>query len=161
IREWHRHPEKDMAGIVEQATRVIKQLAEGVAFAHEQDPPIVHRDLKPANILVQHRDNGDLTVRITDFGIGAVAAHRAIAQTAGGATHGRMMTDSLRGTFTLLYASPQQMRGEAPDPRDDVYALGVIWYQLLTGDLATGCPGGMRWAKRLEEQGLAPALVEL
>jgi serine/threonine protein kinase len=162
IRHWHQQPAKDTVWVQEQVTRLIKQLAESVAFAHEQEPAIVHRDLKPANILVQQRPDGEIAVRITDFGIGMVAAHRAIAQTTGGGTsHGRMMSDSLRGAYTLLYASPQQMRGEPADPRDDVYALGVIWYQLLTGDLATGCPGGVRWAKRLEDQGMPPALVEL
>src|SRR5207253_11235524 len=43
------------------------------------------------------------------------------------------LSTSLRGAHTPIYASPQQVRGEAPDPRDDVHALGVIWYQLLTG----------------------------
>ena len=53
------------------------------------------------------------------------------------------------------------MRGEAPDPRDDVYALGVIWYQMLVGDVTAGRPGGTRWQKRLTEQGLSAEMVEL
>jgi len=44
----------------------------------------------------------------------------------------------VRGAYTPLYASPQQMRGEPADPRDDVHALGVIWFQVLTGDLGAG-----------------------
>ena len=61
---------------------------------------------------------------------------------------------ALRGSYTPVYASPQQMRGESPDPRDDIYALGVIWHQLLTGDTEPGAPAGRRWEKRLQERGM-------
>jgi formylglycine-generating enzyme required for sulfatase activity len=72
-----------------------------------------------------------------------------------------MMASAVRGAWTPLYASPQQMSGADPDPRDDVYALGVIWHQLLTGNLSLGRPAGNRWTRRLREHGMAPALVEL
>ena len=71
------------------------------------------------------------------------------------------LASQLWGSHTPLYASPQQQRGDAPDPRDDVHALGVIWYQLLTGDLTAGRPGGTRWVRRLAEQGVPPAQVDL
>jgi formylglycine-generating enzyme required for sulfatase activity len=60
-----------------------------------------------------------------------------------------------------LYASPQQMAGADPDPRDDVYALGVIWHQLLTGDLTKGAPTGAAWQRRLSSLGMSPGLLEL
>jgi hypothetical protein len=75
IDDWHRQPEKPLP---ERLARSLLQLAEIVAFAHRLDPPIVHRDLKPANILVQALKGGELTFKITDFGIGGVATALAI-----------------------------------------------------------------------------------
>jgi len=76
-------------------------------------------------------------------------------------SQGLYFTAVSTGTYTPLYASPQQMAGKPADPGDDVYALGVIWYQLLTGDLNAGRPGGNKWHQRLSERGLTPAMVEL
>jgi hypothetical protein len=98
---------------------------------------------------------------VTDFGIGGVSALPALAEARQGtATRGDLLATVLRGSYTPLYASPQQMRGEPPDPRDDVHALGVIWYQLLTGDLNSGPPTGL-WADDLEEAGLSKGLIRL
>ena len=93
-----------------------------LAHLHGLSPPIVHRDIKPANVLIDA--NG--SPRLADLGIGAVAAPQAAT----------VQTTAMRGACTPLYASPQQMRGEPACPRDDVFALGVVWYQLLTGELA-------------------------
>ena len=134
-----------------QATQIIGRLAEIVGFAHRLSRPIVHRDLKPANILVYLKD-GKAHLKIADFGIGAVAASQAIQKTLREASHGASMMRTLLGSYTPLYASPQQKRGEPPDPRDDVFALGVIWYQLLRGNMVAGPPSGMGWQKRLSEQ---------
>jgi formylglycine-generating enzyme required for sulfatase activity len=158
IHEWHRHRHGPTPS---QVAQVMRRLSKIVAFAHRLDPPIVHRDLKPANILVQRMSDGSLSLRIADFGNGGVAASHAIRQTLRGTTQAQVLVSAVRGACTPLYASPQQMRGADADPRDDVYALGVIWYQLLTGDLGTGRPGGTRWPKRLREQGMQGPLVEL
>jgi serine/threonine protein kinase len=143
------------------ATRVVWRLAGIVGSAHRLDPPIVHRDLKPANVLLQRSSGKDFTLRVTDFGIGSVAALPSLRDARQGTvTRGDVLAMSLRGSHTPLYASPQQMRGEPPDVRDDVHALGVIWYQLLTGDLSTGAPTGL-WSDELEEAGLGKELIRL
>jgi tetratricopeptide (TPR) repeat protein len=156
IGQWHRADPRP--GPV-RISREFRKLAEAVAFAHEQNPPIVHRDLKPANVLVDLREG--LRFQVADFGIGGVATRQAIRQHTCGPTRGGFLVSALRGACTPLYASPQQLRGEGADPRDDVYALGVVWYQMLTGDLTAGRPGGARWQRRLAEAGLPGPMVEL
>ncbi len=153
IRNWHR----DGSGpSPSQAAEVILQLAEIVGFAHRLNPPIVHRDLKPANILVAGHQ-----FKITDLGIGGLAAARTIGQSQNRTSQGQFLVSAVRGSFTMLYASKQQMAGALPDPRDDVVALGVIWYQIFTGDLTTGRPSGTRWSNRLAERGFSPEMIEL
>lgn len=157
IQEWHRSEQPPNP---EQAGKVMLRLAEIVGFMHRLDPPVVHRDLKPANVLVQATPGG-YALKVADFGIGGLAVRQAIEQTRRGTRREVFLASSLRGAYTPLYASPQQMRGEPPDPRDDVYALGVIWYQLLTGDLMKGRPGGKSWQRRLLEQGVPAAWLDL
>jgi formylglycine-generating enzyme required for sulfatase activity len=106
---------------------------------HAMVPPIIHRDLKPTNILIS-RTNGQDCFWITDFGIGALAADSALAGHRHGMSRGDLMSQSLRGTHTPMYASPEQVNHAVPDPRDDVHALAVIAYQLLIGDF-TEKPG--------------------
>jgi serine/threonine protein kinase len=157
ILEWHRQ----RGGLTPaDAARVIDQLARIMAFAHRLSPPIVHRDLKPANILVQP-DNGRTRFKVADFGIGGLAAAQAIRESTRRPTRTEFFTAAAHGAYTPLYASPQQMAGEPPDPRDDVYALGVIWYQLLTGELSAGAPSGLQWPQRLKERGMREEAVHL
>jgi formylglycine-generating enzyme required for sulfatase activity len=156
LQDWRGRPPG-----ADRAARLMQQLSGIVAFAHRLSPPIVHRDLKPANVLVQPGPDGELTLRVADFGIGGVAARQAVAATGRGVTQGQFLVSALRGAHTPLYASPQQMRGGPPDPRDDVYSLGVIWYQILTGSLVSGRPGGTRWTGRLRAAGVPQAHVDL
>jgi len=88
----------------------------------------VHRDLKPANVLLSTEGRGGegFGVKLTDFGIGGVAAQAANAAAEKATVRG-VLTTSLRGSHTPLYPSTQQIRVDAPDPRDDVHAVGVIW----------------------------------
>jgi serine/threonine protein kinase len=147
--------------VVAQATWMLHELAEVVAFAHGLAPAVVHRDLKPANVLVQHRPAARPAPRIADFGIGGVASRQALLQSKRRGSGASFLTTALRGSHTPLYASPQQIAGKAPDPRDDVHALGVVWYQMLTGDLSKGRPSGRGWKKQLAERGMKAELLDL
>ncbi len=123
-------------------------------------PKLVHRDLKPSNILVERRPDGKIILRVTDFGIGGLAAQPMLERSRSSSLE-ENMASVLTGAYSPLYASPQQMRGDDPDPRDDVYSLGVIWYQLLTGDLTTPAPTGRRWDEGLRRQGMSDAAIDL
>jgi serine/threonine protein kinase len=158
IQEWHQRG----GPTPEQASRAIYQLAGIMAHVHQQNPPIVHRDLKPSNILVGRDPQGKASFRIADFGIGGVVAQKTLEQTRrGNVSQATYRVTSLLGACTPLYASPEQLLGRPPDPRGDVYALGVIWYQLLTGDLAAGAPTGMNWYQQLSARGMSRDLLAL
>jgi serine/threonine protein kinase len=140
--------------------RLIEQIAEGLAFAHALG--LVHGDVKPANILI----SGD-TLKLADLGAGlATADHAIIHSQIGSKPHDQLgpadQAGLLRGTASLLYLSPEQRRGDSPDPRHDLHSLGVLWYQLLAGDI--GKAPGSGWAVELAENYRVPkeqiALIE-
>ena len=107
---------------LQDALPIIEQVASALEFAHSEG--IVHSDLKPANILIL--DTG--RVKVIDFGIA-----RAIP-TSGMQTLDRTTFDMhALGALTPAYASPEMIEGKEPDPRDDVFALACIAYELLTG----------------------------
>ncbi|MBC8099516.1 MAG: protein kinase [Armatimonadetes bacterium] len=103
---------------LEEALRITRQAAEALAYAHQRG--MIHRDVKPANLMLDAKDNN--RVVLTDFGI-------AKLMTSGLNT----MSGGLVGT--PAYMSPEQGMGEGGDERSDLYALGVMLYQMLTGDL--------------------------
>ena len=144
---------------VQMVKGIMRNIIQGVRYAHRLTPPIVHRDLKPANILVQPRPDGKVELRVADFGIGGIAAKCAIDETGPGEDSGSFLTTGTRGSCTPIYCSPQQARGEDPDPRDDVHALGVIWYQLLVGDLTIPAPA--EWREELADRQVPEAMVQL
>jgi serine/threonine protein kinase/TolB-like protein len=103
---------------VEQRLRLIRTVAEAVQYAHERG--VVHRDLKPSNILVK----SDGSLRLLDFGIAKQLDSDAVS-----------LTKTQLRPMTPAYASPEQLRGDGVGILTDVYSLGIVLYELLTGKL--------------------------
>ncbi|MDX2313821.1 MAG: serine/threonine-protein kinase, partial [Gammaproteobacteria bacterium] len=104
------------------AMSIIEQLAAGLAYAHHNR--LVHSDLKPGNCFLTH----DGTVKLLDFGIARASKTKTDAE---GIT--TLFDPGELGAITPAYATVEMFEGHAPDPRDDIYALGIMAYQLLTG----------------------------
>jgi hypothetical protein len=151
IRDGHSAPNPRRT---EQVTRLMYRAATIVGALHRLDPPIVHRGLKPRNLLLHQSGPGKFSVRVLDLGVAALSAARLnTADKLGQVPQAEVLAASLRGTFMPQYASPQQMRGEPVDTRDDVHALAVVWYQLIVGDNAA-TPTGRDWLSDLKKAGV-------
>ena len=114
---------RDRGGMpVAEALKIIRGLASALSHAHAN--AIVHSDFKPGNSFLTH----DGRVKVLDFGI-------ARAAKVGGASGGEktLFDAGTLGALTMPYASCEQIEGKDPDPADDVYALGIVAYELLTG----------------------------
>jgi tRNA A-37 threonylcarbamoyl transferase component Bud32 len=108
----------------EQALAIVPQICEALQFAH--DEAIVHRDIKPENILVNRRGQ----VKIADFGL---------ARLLDASPEGATLTGTRQVMGTPHYMAPEQMQGSHEvDHRADIYSLGVVFYEMLTGQLPIG-----------------------
>jgi len=134
IREWATLPMPKRLG---KAVRTLHAIASALATCHRLDPPLVHRDMKPQNVLMAEGK----VPRITDFGIGGVVMVTEDPNVTGGMTAlAARLPSVLQNAGTRNYAPAEQLFGSPPNPRDDVYALGIIAYQMVKGDLTTA-PG--------------------
>lgn len=100
-----------------EVTDIVNQIAQGLSRAHEVG--IVHRDIKPANVMLTREG----VVKILDFGLAKLAGQTRVTRT--GTSVG-----------TVAYMSPEQVRGEEVDCRSDIFSLGALSYELLTGHVA-------------------------
>ncbi len=110
-----------------EALAIVPQICEALQFAHDEG--IVHRDIKPENILIDKRGR----VKIADFGLAKLMAN------GGRESPGASLTATHQVMGTLRYMAPEQMQGSREvDHRADIYSLGVVFYELLTGELPMG-----------------------
>src|ERR1700675_1149256 len=100
---------------VPRVLRIMEQTCSALQFAHERN--IIHRDIKPANLML----TADDTVKVTDFGTAKILQFGTVQQT----TH-------VMGTHS--YMSPEQGKGRAVDGRSDIFSLGVMLYEMVTGE---------------------------
>ncbi len=109
------------------AMTIVPQICEALQFAHDEG--IVHRDIKPENILIDKKGR----VKIADFGLAKLLA------SGGRESPGPALTATRQVMGTLRYMAPEQMHGSREvDHRADIYSLGVVFYELLTGELPMG-----------------------
>jgi serine/threonine-protein kinase len=101
----------------QQALEVLLQILAALDHAHRRG--IVHRDVKPENVLI----TAEGTVKVADFGLARALAEARVSQAPGTVTG------------TVQYLAPEQIHGEPADPRTDLYALGILGYELLTGSV--------------------------
>jgi len=99
------------------AFEITRQLCEALHAAHTHDIPVVHRDIKPENIFLHAPRHGEPVVKLIDFGVVAVGDRQHDGQFVG----------------TWKYASPEQIRGERGTPATDIYAIGLVLYEMLCG----------------------------
>ncbi len=101
---------------------LVRQAADGLTYAHERT--MIHRDIKPDNLLLQHNANGTspFVVKLADFGLARLGD--SVRMTATGVTIG-----------TPAYMSPEQCQNNLVDTRSDIYSLGIVLYEVVTGQL--------------------------
>ncbi len=99
------------------AYEITRQLLEAVQAAHTHEVPVIHRDIKPENIFLHAPRHGEPIVKLIDFGVSAVAD--------------RKHDHAFVGTWS--YAAPEQIRGAKPTPATDIYAVGLVLYEMLAG----------------------------
>jgi tRNA A-37 threonylcarbamoyl transferase component Bud32 len=137
---------------------IVAQVADALQAAH--DAGVIHRDIKPSNILVggEGTDPSRVQVKLTDFGIGQIVSEELLAAVA---KEGFTQTGASPGheglTGTHLYMAPELVAGRPASAASDVYALGVVMYQLLRGDFTV--PVTMDWTEDIKDPALRHDLV--
>lgn len=134
---------------LDRALRLAEQMSAGLGAAHRAG--VVHRDFKTSNVMLVKKDGGEQAV-VTDFGIARAAAQGAAEE------------DLERGSGPLMgtpaYMAPEQVRGEEVGPAADIYALGIVLYEMVTGTLPFAGDSAIDVARRrLSEEAPSPRSV--
>ena len=146
------------AGTLDEATciQLIAECAGALQAAHAAG--VIHRDVKPSNILIGEAAGGRTRAQLTDFGIGHVVAAETLAGiTQSGFTQTQTDAGTTQASGTYLYLAPEILRGAAATPSSDVYALSVVLFQLLAGDLQQ--PVTADWARKIGDETLRADLA--
>jgi serine/threonine-protein kinase len=127
LQSWLRYGPLDLRLALE----FMIDICNGLNHAGHQQPGIVHRDLKPANVLIAQ----DRVAKITDFGLAAIIQKSALAHAAGATVMsvGQSVIGANGAVGTPQYMAPEQWRAASVDVRTDIYALGCMLYELLSG----------------------------
>jgi len=138
------------------ATRIeiAAQIAEALAAVHSVG--VLHKDLKPSNVLIE----SDGTIRLADFGSGGVLDPKKL-EALGITRLGFTKTVAAVGTSgggTLMYAAPELLGGQPPTVKADIYALGVMLYQLVVGEFRKGMAAG--WEHEIKDELLRECIAQ-
>ncbi len=137
------------AGVpLDQRIELVAQAAEAVAAAHGVG--VLHKDIKPGNILVATREHAGPQAVLTDFGIGLVVDRGVLDSggvTVAGLTQTLLSTGSGSSAGTPLYMAPEVIAGMRPTTQSDIYALGVVLFQMVVGDFSSTPASG--WERRI------------
>ena len=126
---------------LDERIQLFLQVCQAVDFAHRN--MVVHRDIKPGNLLVSDTERG-LVVKLLDFGIAKILDHDPSAA--------QLTRTGSSGPLTPNFAAPEQLLGEPVSAATDVYALGILLYKLLTGELPHEWGNGLLSARDIEQR---------
>jgi eukaryotic-like serine/threonine-protein kinase len=138
----------------ERAARILASVCAAIEAAHRQG--VLHRDLKPENILLPDDDSD---AKVLDFGVAKVVTQDRGEGTTSSSAAATVLTVEGAVVGTPAYMAPEQLRGQTPDARTDVFSLGVIAYEMLTGDLPFG-RGSLADVVLAQERGITAGAVE-
>src|SRR5262249_14488301 len=147
LTEWAAENDRLRALSLHERLGLLLQIAGAVAAAHQIG--VLHKDLKPGNILIAPKNETLWQIRLTDFGSSRLLEPERLEEL-GITRHGMTVTTAVGAsdmTGTFMYLAPELIAHQTPTVKSDIYALGVILYQLAVGDLRSPIVSG--WERRV------------
>jgi serine/threonine protein kinase len=139
------------AVLLETRLEIVAQVATALAAAHSVG--VLHKDVKPGNVLMTGDGNGSVRAQLGDFGIGAITEKQRLAEagiTTMGLTAGARTNMAGAPDGTRLYMAPETLEGKPASIQADIYALGVMLYQIVVGDFARALAPG--WERDIADE---------